>query len=72
MIERPHPSRLSPSRTDYDLIIAAHDDAVLKGKDSYIDPSSGLTVLTVSAHKARGTCSEMAVRWRGACVCYAP
>ena len=62
MIERPHPSRLSPSLTDYDLIIAAHDDAVVNGKDSYIDPSSGLTVLTVSAHKARGTCCSSGCR----------
>jgi hypothetical protein len=62
MIERPHPSRLAPSRPDYDAIIAAHDQAVTAGRDSYIDPSSGLTVLTVSAHIARGTCCASGCR----------
>lgn len=62
MIERPHPSRLSPSRPDYDAIIAAHDQAVTAERGSYIDPSTGLTVLTVSAHIARGTCCDSGCR----------
>ena len=62
MIQRPHPSRLSPSRPDYDTIIAVHEQAVTAGRDSYIDPSSGLTVLTVNAHIARGTCCSSGCR----------
>lgn len=55
-IERPHPSRCSPTRHDYDAIIRAHDEAVLRGEPSYRDPATGLTVLTVVTHRERGTC----------------
>jgi len=54
----PHPSRLDPSREDYDAIIAAHELAVVTGEMFYLDPSTGLSVLTVATHLARGRCCE--------------
>jgi len=53
---RPHPSRCDPEREDYAAILIAHDEAVAQGQLSYRDPSTGLTVLTVATHLARGTC----------------
>jgi len=45
-IERPHPSRCSPTRNDYEAIIKAHEAAVTLGEPSYRDPTTGLFVLT--------------------------
>ncbi len=55
-IARPHPSRCDPARPDYDAIIAAHEAAVLAGEPTYRDPSTGLSVMTVTALVARGEC----------------
>jgi hypothetical protein len=52
----PHPSRLSPSDPDYDAILAAHDRAVGHDEAGYIDPRSGLFVLTSAYLESRGTC----------------
>lgn len=59
---RPHPSRLDPTRGDYQAILLAHDEAVAQGQPSYRDPATGLTVLTVATHLARGTCCESGCR----------
>ncbi|HEY5439426.1 MAG TPA: DUF5522 domain-containing protein [Acidimicrobiales bacterium] len=61
-IPRPHPSRCDPARSDYDAIIEAHERAVIAGEPSYRDPSTGLTVLTVATHLARGTCCDSGCR----------
>lgn len=61
-IPRPHPSRLDPSREDYDAVIDAHERAVREGRASYQDPRTGLVVLTVETHLARGTCCESGCR----------
>ena len=55
-VPRPHPSRCSPTRDDYDAIILAHEEAVRLDHVTYGDPSTGLNVLTVSTHLARGAC----------------
>jgi hypothetical protein len=55
-IERPHPSRCSPTRSDYAAIIKAHEAAVTLGEPNYRDPSTNLIVLTVATHRERGTC----------------
>jgi hypothetical protein len=52
----PHPSRCDPNRIDYESIIIAHEEAVAQELPVYRDPSSGLMVLTVATHLARGTC----------------
>ncbi|MFY9782248.1 MAG: DUF5522 domain-containing protein [Acidimicrobiales bacterium] len=59
---RPHPSRCDPTRSDYTAIIRAHEEAVAKGSPSYRDPSTGLYVMTVATHLARGTCCESGCR----------
>jgi hypothetical protein len=59
---RPHPSRLDPTREDYDAILEAHERAVVAGRSSYLDPTTGLVVLTVATHLARGTCCESGCR----------
>jgi hypothetical protein len=37
-------------------VVAAHDEAVLAGRDSYIDPATGFMVLTAAFLAERGTC----------------
>lgn len=59
---RPHPSRLDPRRADYDEIITRHAAAVRAGDPTYIDPATGLTVLTVVVHLERGSCCASGCR----------
>jgi Family of unknown function (DUF5522) len=61
-VPRPHPSRLDPSREDYEAIIEVHERAVEEGRSSYQDPGTGLVVLTVMTHLNRGTCCESGCR----------
>jgi hypothetical protein len=61
-VPRPHASRLDPSREDYEAIIAAHEEAVGLGRPGYLDPKTGLVVLTVATHLARGTCCDSGCR----------
>jgi hypothetical protein len=61
-IPRPHPSRCSPERDDYEAIVDAHEKAVRSGESTYRDPATGLTVLTVTTHLERGTCCESGCR----------
>ncbi len=58
----PHPSRCDPDRADYDAIIVAHEEAVALALVSYRDPSTGLMVLTVATHLARGSCCDSGCR----------
>jgi len=52
----PHPSRLPRDHPRYDEIIAAHDAALAADEAGYLDPETGLFVLTASFHAKRGTC----------------
>ncbi|HVB19652.1 MAG TPA: DUF5522 domain-containing protein [Acidimicrobiales bacterium] len=61
-VPRPHPSRLDPTRSDYQAILAAHERAVRDGEPLYRDPTTGLMVLTVATHLARGHCCESGCR----------
>jgi hypothetical protein len=61
-IPRPDPSRCDPTRDDYEDIIRAHELAVAEGRATYRDPSTGLQVLTVATHLARGTCCDSGCR----------
>lgn len=62
VIPRPHRSRCSPERDDYNAIILAHEEAVRNGEASYRDPGTGLVVLTVTTHLDRGSCCESGCR----------
>ncbi len=55
-LSRPHPDRLSPTRVDYGEIVAVHAEALQAGADTYVDPGSGLTVLTAGYLARRGYC----------------
>jgi hypothetical protein len=58
----PHPSRLSPIAPRRAEILAAHDAAVDAGAPGYLDPSTGLFVLTVVTLLDRGECCEQGCR----------
>ena len=55
-LSEPHPDRLSSIRADYGEILAAHAEALRVGADTYVDPGSGLTVLTAGYLAGRGHC----------------
>lgn len=58
----PHPSRLDPGRSDYDEIIKAHRLAVRRGHQTYLDPATGLSVMTAAALYERGSCCASGCR----------
>lgn len=58
----PHPSRLSLDHPRRDEILAAHEAAIDQGQAGYIDPDTGLFVLTAAFHLNRGTCCHNGCR----------
>ena len=58
----PHPERLDPARSDYVDVMDAHHAALLEGKDSYVDPVTGLLALTARTLWDRRTCCESGCR----------
>ena len=61
-LERPHPSRFHPSQRGYDAALRAHAVAVAAGEPGYLDPTTGLFVLTAGWLLARGTCCDQGCR----------
>ena len=61
-LAEPHPDRLSPDNPAYAEIIRAHTEALRAGADTYVDPRSGLTVLTAGFLARRGSCCESGCR----------
>ena len=55
-LTEPHPSRLPLDRPDRDQVLAAHAAALADRDAGYLDPASGLFVLTAGFLAARGTC----------------
>lgn len=55
-LELPHPSRLAPDHPDRRRILAAHAAALAADDAGYLDPGSGLFVLTAAFLARRGTC----------------
>ncbi|MDQ7906479.1 DUF5522 domain-containing protein [Phytohabitans sp. ZYX-F-186] len=55
-LHEPHPSRLPLDHPRRDEIIAAHDAALAADEAGYLDPDTGLFVLTAAFHAGRGTC----------------
>ena len=58
----PHPARLALDAAAYDHIVAAHRSAIAAGAPGYLDPVSGLYVMTAATHWARGTCCDSGCR----------
>jgi hypothetical protein len=55
-LTEPHPARLpldAPRRSE---VLAAHEVALAAGEAGYLDPGTGLLVLTAGFLAARGTC----------------
>jgi hypothetical protein len=52
----PHPSRLALDHPRRAEILAAHAEALRDGKPGYLDPDTGLFVLTAGFLFRRGTC----------------
>lgn len=61
-IDEPHPDRLPPEQPCFDLIVAAHRAAVDAGEPGYLDPVTGLFVLTAVELAARGSCCDSGCR----------
>jgi hypothetical protein len=61
-LERPHPSRLDPARPDVELVLARHARAVADGQPGYLDPGTGLFVLTAAELLRRGWCCDRGCR----------
>ena len=51
----PHPSRLPPGPPGRDAILRAHEAAMAAGDAGYLDPATGLFVLTAAYLAERGT-----------------
>jgi hypothetical protein len=58
----PHPDRLPPDAPAYATIVARHQAALDAGEPGYLDPVSGLYVMTAATHWARGSCCDSGCR----------
>jgi hypothetical protein len=61
-LDEPSPSRLAPDDPRRGPILAAHRAAVEAGQGGYLDPTTGLYVLTASYLLERGTCCDSGCR----------
>jgi hypothetical protein len=61
-LAEPHRDRLSPDDPAYHQIIEAHVEALRARSDTYVDPRSGLTVLTAGYLARRGYCCDSGCR----------
>jgi hypothetical protein len=55
-------TRLRTDHPGYDAIMAAHDAAIGRGDDGYLDPTTGLFVMTAEYHLTRGSCCDSGCR----------
>jgi len=60
--QTPHPDRLSPQASGYAEIMAAHREAVASGQSGYLDPFTGLFVMTAGFHLKRAHCCHNGCR----------
>ena len=60
--EEPHPSRLSPDTPNRAAILAAHTRALAAGEPGYLDPATGLFVLTAAYLAAQRACCDSGCR----------
>jgi hypothetical protein len=61
-LTEPHPDRLPPGHPFRAEILAAHQAALDADQAGYLDPETGLFVLTAAVHARRGTCCEQGCR----------
>ena len=58
----PHPDRLAPTHPAYEEIIAVHAAALERGDVGYLDPVTGLYVMTAAVNTERGFCCQRGCR----------
>ena len=61
-LSEPHPSRLALDDPARSAILAAHARALAEDEPGYLDPGTGLYVLTAGFLAERGTCCERGCR----------
>lgn len=61
-LTEPHPARLDRNRRDVEEILDRHARAIAAGEDGYLDPATGLFVLTAAFLADRGTCCDTGCR----------
>lgn len=61
-LTEPHPTRLPADVPGRDAVLAAHAAALTAGQSGYLDPTSGLFVLTARFLADRGTCCSRGCR----------
>ena len=61
-LTEPHSSRLAPDHPARAEILAVHAAALERGDPGYLDPVTGLYVMTAASHAARGACCERGCR----------
>jgi hypothetical protein len=57
-LRKPHPARLPASTAGYDEIVAAHEEAIVEGEPGYLDPETGLFVMTAAYLWERECCDS--------------
>lgn len=58
----PNPDRLPAESPGFEEIMLAHDAAVSRGEAGYLDPFTGLFVMTAGFHLKRGHCCHNGCR----------
>ena len=61
-LTEPHESRLPADTPGYEEMLAAHGAALAAGEAGYLDPTTGLFVLTAAFLAERGTCCDRGCR----------
>ncbi len=59
---RPDPSRLADDASGYEAIMLAHDTASERGEAGYLDPVSGLFVMTAAYLHDQASCCDRGCR----------
>ena len=61
-IRMPHASRLDPTTRSFGVILERHGEAIEAGRPTYVDPGTGLSVMTAAALVERGWCCDTGCR----------
>jgi len=61
-LSEPHTQRLDRTRADFELICDRHDQAMAQGARGYLDPKTGLFVMTAKYLADRGFCCSSGCR----------
>jgi Family of unknown function (DUF5522) len=61
-LDEPHPDRLAPDHPARAAILAAHAAAMAADEPLYLDPDTGLLVMTAAYLVERGVCCDTGCR----------